>query len=223
MGNDAQAIPGPRFRRKPISCCQRYPAPSASKIASIACESLPIPHSPFRIRPRASAFTLIEVLLVITLLVIIGGLAAPSMMAGAGRSRMNAAGEELRTAWGEARLKAASEGKTYCFQCVVGTNQWQMPAVGEAVLATPDAAAGDDNKLKADTVVFRELLVATQPGDPPLGGGVGEGELSPAILFRPDGSSSDAEAILEDEDGRKIRVSLRGLTGTATVEDWEGE
>lgn len=179
-------------------------------------------------RSRA-AFSLVEVLLVVTLLAVIAAVAAPSMMGGAGRARMNQAAEEVREAWGEARLDAAASGQTLCFQCVIGGNTF---TVGPAGLPPPppgastESAATQDgagqtakNELGAAGVVFRQLLVAPQPGDPPLGESVDDGEMSPGVLFRPDGSSSDAEAILEDADGRRVRVTLRGLTGSASFED----
>ncbi|MEM9185999.1 MAG: prepilin-type N-terminal cleavage/methylation domain-containing protein [Planctomycetota bacterium] len=173
---------------------------------------------------RRYAFTLIEVLLVLTLLVVIAGLAMPSLSAGMGRSRMNQAAEEVRTAWAKARLDAASSGQTLRFQCWIGSNRWQL-ASADASQEQVDAALAAQRKEDTEQenelsgVVFRQLLVANLPGDLAMGESVADGELSPAVLFRPDGSSSDAEALLEDEAGRRMKVTLRGLTGAASVDD----
>ena len=42
-------------------------------------------------------------------------------------------------------------------------------------------------------------------------------ELAGSILFRADGTTSDAQIVLEDDRGDSVVVSLRGLTGTAKV------
>jgi hypothetical protein len=40
---------------------------------------------------------------------------------------------------------------------------------------------------------------------------------SEPILFYPDGTASDATVVLENEYRRRIELTLRGLTGVATV------
>ena len=181
---------------------------------------------------RAAGFTLVEVLLVLTLLVILAAIAAPGMSSGLSRSRLDQAAETLRTSWSQARLDAASTGQTLRFQCRIGEN-WGCIAPATMPLAeiTSGVAAANSEEVPGSTgagkaeqyqlsdVVFKQLLVAQQPADPPIGGSVREGEFSAAVLFRPDGTTSDAEAILESSDGRRVRVTLRGLTGSARIED----
>ncbi|MEM6798169.1 MAG: prepilin-type N-terminal cleavage/methylation domain-containing protein [Planctomycetota bacterium] len=170
-----------------------------------------------------SGFTLIEVMLVLALLVVISALAAPSLIGSLQRSRLDAAASELRTAWAQARLDAASSGETLRFQCRLQTG-WGCVANASASLEEVDAAlaaeqAEGGSPMEWTDVVFTQLLVANTPGEPPLGESVADGELSAAVLFRPDGTTSDAEAVLEDATGAQLKVTLRGLTGSARIED----
>jgi hypothetical protein len=50
--------------------------------------------------------------------------------------------------------------------------------------------------------------------------GTSEGEhWSPPILFKPDGTTSDASVVLQNDRGATIRVTLRGLTGIASASE----
>jgi hypothetical protein len=42
---------------------------------------------------------------------------------------------------------------------------------------------------------------------------------SPPILFKPDGTTSDASVVLQNDRGETIRVTLRGLTGIASASE----
>ena len=42
---------------------------------------------------------------------------------------------------------------------------------------------------------------------------------SPPVLFYSDGTTSDADVVLVNERNTAIRISLRGLTGIASVSD----
>jgi len=182
----------------------------------------------------------VEVLLVLTLLVILAAIAAPGLSSGLSRSRIDQAAQQLRTSWAQARLQAAATGQTLKFQCRIGEN-WgcvgpaSMPIDAAAAAAAPSDSADADSadavsaadgsttagreQYELSEVIFKQLLVSQQPADQPLGANVADGEFSAAVFFRPDGTTSDAEVILESSDGRKVRVTLRGLTGSARIED----
>ena len=176
---------------------------------------------------RTHGYTLVEVLLVMALLVVICAMAAPSLIGSLRQSQLEVAASELRTAWTQARLDAASCGETLRFQCRLRTG-WgcvaNASASTEEVLATLNSESAEEAEaLDWSGVCFKQLLVSSQPGEPPLGESVREGDLSPAILFRPDGTTSDAEALLEDEEGAQLKVILRGLTGSARIEEALGD
>lgn len=181
---------------------------------------------------RRSGFTLIEVLLVLALLVIIAAIAAPLLTSGSEYSQLKRSAEKLRTSWAKARLDAAGSGQTKRFQCRIGSGWGYLTDAGTAPELATAAQSGDvgeetgaakalasNNGEELSGIVFKQLLVASEPGLPPAGVGVGDGEFSAAIFFRPDGTTSDAEALLESPSGSQLRVTLRGLTGAAKVED----
>lgn len=188
----------------------------------------------------SSGFTLVEVLLVLALLVIGGAIVVPSLNGSFSRSELKQAAAELRRTWGEARLEAIKTGKPLVFRCQIGSDWGYVgsmdaptplgpgqPGTIESTIAEADSessagtstAGTSTNDFQMKEIVFRELLVADRPGASAIGAGVGEGELSAIILFRPDGVTSEAEATLEAANGKKIRVTLRGLTGSTRVVD----
>ena len=182
--------------------------------------------------PQRSAFTLFELLLVLALLVIMGSIAAVSITAGDERVKLRQSADRLARAWTEARLQAIESGSPRVFRCRIG-DSWGYVGVSDnpseslAVAATQAAtgtATGQTELQLSDeqqdsSVVFEQLLVSPRPGEPAIGGGVSDGGLSAMILFYPDGATSDAEATLTNDNGRSLRVTLRGLTGAARVTD----
>ena len=65
----------------------------------------------------------------------------------------------------------------------------------------------------ADPTAAAEAEIAAGPQDanPP--------DWSDPIFFYPDGTTSDAQLTLKNEEGRAIELNLRGLTGTVEVGD----
>lgn len=176
--------------------------------------------------------TLIEVSLVLALLVVIGAFAVP-LMGGAIERRALASGAELlQAALARARLAAMQSGQTYVvrfepkgsrFQ-VLAMDQLGMPESEELQPEDPDIERTPADILRLsqnrmpEGVIFADAdvsssnqLTATK-GSP-------EGTWSAPILFRPDGTTSDASVLLQNEPGNTIRVTLRGITGTSSASD----
>lgn len=65
-----------------------------------------------------------------------------------------------------------------------------------------------------ETAVDTQLLDESMALDSGLGDVT---DWSNPILFFPDGTTSDSIVVLQDENGRTLRVVLRGITGTATL------
>ncbi|MEM1303885.1 MAG: prepilin-type N-terminal cleavage/methylation domain-containing protein [Planctomycetota bacterium] len=180
-----------------------------------------------------SAFTLVELLLVLALLVVGASVASVALSAGEERARLRDAAETLSRAWSEARLQAIEAGEPLVFRCRIG-DSWGY--VGTSSIPEEPAAVAEpagnaavvpsqrDLRLAAsgseqNTIIFRQLLVAERAGAPAVGAGVREGDLSAMVIFYPDGATSDAEATLSTVGGMNLRVTLRGLTGATRVTD----
>lgn len=168
----------------------------------------------------AKGFTLVELLLVLALVVMLASMVAPAMTGTLGRVRLDAAAEAVRTAWVDARLEAMRAGEPFTFQCQLGTGQYTVAKLidATAVSAVPEGDAGstklaDDEHEDLGAIKFVQMSA----GNPLTA--VVDPAVATCLVFRPDGATDDAWAIVESADGRRRRITLRGLTGAARVEE----
>ena len=210
------------------------------------------------------AYTLIEILIALTLLVALAAITVPSTIRLMGDRAVQAAGEAVRVQISNTRLLALETGLDYQFRfepggrrCVTvpvdldttggiaATTTSQSGPV--AIVRTPAGAAfkrprrilGELPKGfrfstgsglgtaivagAATTNVGGQTVQAGEKLPEALFAGLtNSGELaaiawSPAMSFRPVGTSLDAVLVVDDGRGRKMPVRVRGLTGTATA------
>ncbi|MGN6133646.1 MAG: pilus assembly FimT family protein [Aureliella sp.] len=76
-------------------------------------------------KPR-SAFTLIEIVLVLAILVALGAMVAPSFNEAFLRQRLQSSADRLRSQWDRARLTAMKSGQSQVFACVLGTGDFSI-------------------------------------------------------------------------------------------------
>ncbi|MGQ9503440.1 MAG: prepilin-type N-terminal cleavage/methylation domain-containing protein [Thermogutta sp.] len=186
-------------------------------------------------------FTLLEVVIVLVLVVILSGLAFNALMRPMAARRLQLAADQIRAEWIRARNRAMADGQTYCFQCELGGNGYLLipydaswEASGESLdlstggLGSPPIPTmqipsnGGQRKELPEKITFADLYVEgmeqlTSSGEGPISGVAVGGDTS--ILFFPDGTTSSALVTLENEFGRRIDISLRGLTGAVLVGD----
>ena len=156
---------------------------------------------------RRPAFTLLELLIAATLVVVLSAVAAPSLAALLGRQDVMTAAGDVARFLDENRRRAVEEG----------VPRWvRLESGGPEMLAGPEGGPGDHDPRLSDPCRFA-------PFDPSerLSGVAQENAIheqvdadwSPAIVFRPDGSSGDLAFAIEDDRGRRRDFVLRGLTG----------
>lgn len=164
-----------------------------------------------------AAFTLVELLLVLTLAVFLSAMAMPALTGTLARVRLNSAAERVRTVWAEARLEAMRSGAPIAFQCQLGTGQYsvhKLDDLSEAVaFADPQASQtlSDDTHEDLGAITFVQLTVGdshSEEVDP---------SVASVVVFHPDGLTDDALAIVQDDSGEQRRIELRGLTGAAVM------
>lgn len=169
--------------------------------------------------------TLVEIILVLSLLVIIGAVAAPLLEGSFARSRLHHGGDLLRAAWSRARLAAIETGEPHAFRYQTRGSAYQiLPLVSlsdpAASYTSTDSSeereVSDMLRMAGDRLPDGVLFASGQVSSAPQFAAVpmpSDGTWSAPILFRPDGTTSDAVVLLSNSRGRTIRVTLRGLTG----------
>jgi type II secretory pathway pseudopilin PulG len=170
-----------------------------------------------------AAFTLVELLLVLALLVVIAGFTAAALEGSLLQSKLRKGVDQVRTAWSEARLQSVSGGQRLAFTCLVGGRDYRLSTCDDLVLATDAQTqqANSDTGQLPEGVVFRSVEAAPSTL---ANQGVAtvlptEGQWSAPIVFSPDGTSYDARLVFESSTGRQVQLSLRGLTCTAESSD----
>jgi type II secretory pathway pseudopilin PulG len=188
---------------------------------------------------RRAAMTLLEVLLALSLLVMLAALAWPLLTSPLANQRLRSAADTVRTEWAEARVLAISTGRIYAFQCVPGQNRFTVTPMLSLDAATADAstdeAADPLREGSSDAPEEHFLPERTQfaaidaDSEGRQAGAVAANALassldaanastaSSRLMFYPDGTTTSGVVRIEGEHGRTISLTLRGLTGVATV------
>jgi len=165
-----------------------------------------------RAAPRP-AFTILELLLVMTILIIIAGVAYPTLSAMYGDARVKAAADQVRGTWVEARARAIEDGRAYRFGVQANTGKFRV---------APDSSFVEVADLGEDSAL--PFVVESE-----LGSGITfdvgtdlstEGEWAKVAVFNPDGTcQNDIDITLreKDDDITPLVVRVRAMTGAITV------
>jgi len=187
------------------------------------------PCSTHSVRPSfRRGFTLLELMLVIGILVAISAIALPTVTRSFSNQSLVKAADRVRVSMGQARVRAIRTGQIHAVGYLPGRG-WidvasldQLPTIASKIgRRLQDQAGGltsdyDDDLLPGRvTFVAGQTYVDARAFD--AGAGTADGNSFRTILFYPDGTSQDARLTLQNENGRFVDVTLRGLTGTASV------
>lgn len=193
-----------------------------------------------------SAFSLIEIILVLAIMVAIGAIVVPSFGDAFLRQRLISTAEKVRSEWDRARLKAMKTGQIQVFNCVLESGSYSIEpylsgddvlsastgatiatmggtiaeATAEGTLVAPGGS--NANALELDEgVTFASCMVSGDMRAASVaqsqGGVAAVGAVAQQVMFYPDGSTSTAEVIVQDASGAQRAVRLRGLTGTTQI------
>ena len=187
---------------------------------------------------RRTAFTLMELLLVLALLVVIGALLMPSVFGPMENQKLRKSADLMRAAWSKARVNAMRTGLIHVFQYQPETGNYiirpwmaEQDAIEGNPLETPLGFTPGETPYQAyanwqqlpERVVFvngtadtdlRWQMHLSEEGTENLT----DGTLSPPVVFYPDGTTSDAQVWLALENGKYfISIQMRGMTGVSRI------
>ena len=97
-------------------------------------------------KSQRSAFTLIEVILVLVVLVVLTGLSLPLLRNSLTNHRLKKSADIVRAEWGRLRIQAMEEGQILCFRALIGGNRILVDRVLDAHFAA--SMRTDDSLLR---------------------------------------------------------------------------
>jgi len=104
-----------------------------------------------------SAYTLLEVILVMALLAIIAALAVPSIDAMMAQNRLNASVDQVRAAWSMARARALEEGLSYRFSIQPGENSsYRIAPDNEAFTGNGSGTSPASDEVSTPPLILEE-------------------------------------------------------------------
>ncbi len=179
------------------------------------------------------AFTLLELLLTISLLVVIMSLALPALRKPFANQRLRQSADYIRAQWCGARVDAMDSGRVHVFRYTLDGNEFSIQA--QADVFGPEAVDSDVDSADAlgvsvkqpalpegitfaagETAPESRAAVVDAGADPSI---AWQTHWSDPIFFYPDGTTSTAVLRLQNKHGRTIDLALRGLTGVVTVSE----
>lgn len=173
------------------------------------------------------AFTLLEMILVMTLIVILAALVVPSIRGFYKGEKLMAATDGVRAAAAQARLMAIDHGIPYRLSVVPGRGNYRAaPDTDEAwgsgqggEFSTVEGVVPPDIALRVQTQ--GQTVNISEEGDVAAAFEVGQVSAdmwTTAAIFRPDGTADrTVEIICSSAHSLPLSITLRGLTGTTSV------
>jgi prepilin-type N-terminal cleavage/methylation domain-containing protein len=185
---------------------------------------------PIENRTKARAFTLLELLLVMVIIVVLAMVIWPNIGSQNSSTRLEVSADQLASLLKLARSGAMSTGSMY--RCVFETegmyavietevDPLQQPGVFEPLQSHWARLDMGKDQIRCLTVEFDEWESRLKAREAELTEGQeqipGEG-ISPPIMFYPDGTSDSASIVLGDNDNHSVTLTLNGLTGQISLE-----
>jgi prepilin-type N-terminal cleavage/methylation domain-containing protein len=170
-------------------------------------------------RRSRPAYTLLEMLLVLALLVILGALAYPSVEGMYAGVRLKAGADTLRGALAGARAHAMDEGRPYRFAVIPSRGNFRVAPDSADYWgggSPPTPADPNNPPLVQEDTLPKGIAFTLDEG---AAGGGDAGGWMPIVTFLPDGTATDNRQFTLRLPGcRPVVVRLRALTGLVTIE-----
>ena len=187
------------------------------------------------------AFTLLELLLVLAILVVLFGMGMPALFSSLQGHRLTISAEKVQTEFMRARVDAMESGRIRMFRFQQETGNFTVApfvrssdelennfagtsqGIGVSSVVLESAEQETLNEMLEEGVVFAgdnvEADMRSYSLEQEQGTDMDISGWSRPILFYPDGTASDATVYLRGEGGTLTSVKLRGLTGIARIQE----
>jgi hypothetical protein len=189
---------------------------------------------------KRAGYTLFEMVMVQALLVGMVAASWPALRSPMGKSQLVDAAKQLRVALIKARHKAIETGVAQQFRYQPGSTVYEIVAAGKAKSSKDELARNNESAdPKAEEEAVHELpseiqfsetvaksekesdsevpAVTDSRSSAGMPWSVGDEEWSSPVVFHPNGRTSNAKIALRGTSNFEIEVSLRGLTGIASI------
>jgi prepilin-type N-terminal cleavage/methylation domain-containing protein len=169
-------------------------------------------------------FTLFELLVVLAIFMVVAALATPFLFRAFNGQTLRGGADVVRAEFDRARVQAIRTGNIYAFLYQRNTGDYTTaPLIDSYSLVNPSMANKIGESPHIKTLPAKLVFAGSSVSDDARAQVASEsGQLESAgmtpILFYPDGTSQDAYVFLQSEQGGRIRVYLRGLTGMSSVQ-----
>lgn len=184
-----------------------------------------------RRRHSRPAFTLFEMLLVMAVMVLVVGIAWPSLSSIRHRQHLHQSAETVKVRMMGARVHAIESGLTYQFRYAPGGREFVVVPYSEISPDTPASGPGAVARLAGSLATTVQFDADLSGGDttsaiglnPALLDGIPEAaefhevSWSAPVLFFPDGTATGTEVVIKAETQQSLRLTIRAFTGGVTV------
>ena len=166
------------------------------------------------------AYTLIELMLVMALIVAAAALTVPAMKAMLVDARISASGDVVRARMADTRGKAMEDGRPWKLGFIANSGVFQLAPEGSGVWGGADKDPVMQDDLIRDELP-KDIIFALNAGD--ISGNVPSSSSTYTWetigVYLPDGSARDDATIYFGHQGiAPLRMVLRGLTGAVAIE-----
>ena len=162
---------------------------------------------------------MLEVSLAVAIVLILAVIVYPSVEAMYGDLRLEAAADQIRGRWADARARAIDEGRPYRFATQPDGQYKIAPDTSEFWSDSAVSNVGDVSEADSPPLVIEESLPEGLTFADESNAGDSSGPWQTALKFLPDGTASaDKTITIQAEGYRPVRLHVRALTGAVTTE-----